>query len=227
MYAGISIRPSNAWRIEAYTDFYKSPWLRYRVNAPSAGTDYLVQLNYKPNKQLELYTRFRAEAKAINANPEAFSTSPVVTIPKKNWRTHLHYRINKAISIRSRTEWVWFDKKGLAEEQGFLIYVDFIYKSMLKPYSGSFRMQYFETNGYNSRLYAFENDVLYSFSIPVFYNTGYRYYINMNYDINKWLTFWIRWAQTIYRDNSLIGSGLDELPGNKKSELRLQAMVKF
>lgn len=227
LYAGISIRPGNAWRIEAYTDFYQFPWLRYRVDAPSAGTDYLVQLNYRPNKQLEIYTRFRSENKAINANPEQFTTSPVVKIPKKNWRTHIHYRVNKAIIIRNRTELVWFDKKGAAEEQGFLIYVDLLYKPMLKPFSGSLRVQYFETNGYNSRLYAFENDVLYSFSIPVFYNTGYRYYININYDFNKRLSFWMRWAQTIYRDKSLIGSGLDEIQGNKKSELRLQAMIKF
>jgi DNA uptake protein ComE-like DNA-binding protein len=227
LYAGICIRPGNAWRIEAYTDFYKFPWLRYRVDAPSAGTDYLLQLNYRPNKQLEIYTRYHAESKAINANPVQFTTSPVVQQPKKNWRTHINYRVNKAISIRNRTELVWFDKKGAAEEQGFLIYVDLIYNPMLKPFSGSVRMQFFETEGYNSRLYAFENDVLYSFSIPVFYNTGYRYYVNLNYEFNKRLAFWIRWAQTVYRGKSLIGSGLDEIQGNKKSELRVQAMYKF
>ena len=68
-YACVSISPANAWRIDAYADFFKFPWLRYRVDAPSTGSDYLIQLSYKPNKQLEIYTRFHSESKAINVNP--------------------------------------------------------------------------------------------------------------------------------------------------------------
>ena len=83
LYAGISIRPNNAWRIDAYADFYKFPWLRYRVDAPSTGSDYLIQLNYKPNKLLEIYSRYHAESKAINVNPGQLTTSPVIPQPKK------------------------------------------------------------------------------------------------------------------------------------------------
>ena len=227
LYAGVSIRPHDFWRIDAYGDFYKFPWLRYRVDAPTAGSDYLVQLSYKPNKQLEIYTRYHAESKAINVNPGQLTLSPVMQQPKKNWRTQVSYKINSAITLRNRTELIWFDKKGIAAEEGFLVYFDFIYKAMLKPFSGTIRLQYFETEGYNSRLYAYENDVLYSFSIPVFYDKGYRYYLNLNYDINKKLSLWIKWAQTIYANQTLIGSGLDEITGNKKSEIKLQAMYKF
>ncbi len=226
-YAGISIKPNNAWRIDAYADFYKFPWLRYRIDAPSTGSDYLIQVNYKPNKKFEIYTRYHAESKAINVNPAQLATSPVMQQPKKNWRTQVIYKINPAITIRNRTELVWFDKKGIQEEQGFLIYFDFIYKPLLKPFSGSIRVQYFETDGYNSRLYAYENDVLYSFSIPLFYDKGYRYYFNLNYDVNKKLTLWIKWAQTLYKDKAVIGSGLDEINGNSKSEIKLQAQYKF
>jgi len=227
LYAGISIRPGSAWRIDAYADFYKFPWLRYRVDAPSTGSDYLIQLNYKPNKQLEIYTRYHAESKAINSNPAQLTLSPVIQQPKKNWRTQVSYKINTAVSIRSRAEIVWFDKSGAAEEQGFLIYFDFIYKPFLRPFSGNIRMQYFDTKGYNSRIYAYENDVFYSFSIPVFYEKGYRYYANINYDLNKKISFWIKWAQTLYRDKSLIGTGLDEIKGNSKSEIKLQIAYKF
>ncbi|MEO6252259.1 MAG: helix-hairpin-helix domain-containing protein [Ferruginibacter sp.] len=227
LYAGISIRPNNSWRIDAYADFYKFPWLRYRVDAPSTGSDYLIQLNYKPNKQLEIYTRYHSESKAINFNPDQLTLSPVIQQPKKNWRTQVSYKVNTVITLRNRTEMVWFDKNGKAAEQGFLTYFDLIYKPMLKAYSGSLRLQYFETDGYNSRLYAYENDVLYSFSIPVFYDKGYRYYININYDINKKLSLWVKWTQTIYNNKSLVGSGLDEISGNTKSEIKLQAIYKF
>ena len=227
LYAGISIRPDNAWRIDAYADLYKFPWLRYRVDAPSTGSDYSIQLNYKPNKQLEIYTRYHAESKAINVNPAPLTLSPIIQQPKKNWRTQVSYKINTAITIRNRTEIVWFDKRGAAAEQGFLIYFDLIYKPLLRPFSANIRLQYFDTEGYNSRLYAYENDILYSFSIPVFYDKGYRYYVNINYDLNKKISFWIKWAQTIYKDKSAVGSGLDEISGHSKSEIKLQAAYKF
>ena len=227
LYAGISIKPNNYWRIDAYADFYKFPWLRYRVDAPSTGSDYLIQINYKPNKQLEIYTRYHAESKAINSNAGQLTLSPVIQQPKKNWRTQVSYKINTALTLRSRSEIIWFDKKGLDPEQGFLIYFDFIYKPLLEPFSGSLRLQYFETDGYNSRLYAYENDVLYSFSIPLFYDKGYKYYVNVNYDFGKKLSLWLKWAQTIYQDKRLVGSGLDEIKGNSKSEIKLQAIYKF
>ena len=227
LYGGISIRPNDFWRIDAYADFYKFPWLRFRVDAPSTGADYLIQATYKPNKQLELYTRYHAESKAINVNPYLLTLSPVVQQPKKNWRTQLSYSISKSIVLRSRTELVWFDKNGLSASQGFLSYFDFIFRPLLSRFAGSIRLQYFETDDYNSRLYAYENDVLYSFSIPVFYEKGYRYYVNMNYDVSKKLKVWIKWAQSIYPDRTVVGSGLDEVKGNTKSELKLQAMYKF
>ncbi|MBK8610130.1 MAG: helix-hairpin-helix domain-containing protein [Chitinophagaceae bacterium] len=226
-YTGISVRPNDAWRLDAYADFYKFPWLRFRVDAPSSGTDYLVQVSYKPNKQLDIYSRFRAGAKAINANPDQLILSPVAQQARKNWRTQVSFKLNRSITLRNRTEIAWFDSRGPAGEQGYLIYFDFIYKPLLKPYAGSIRLQYFETGGYNSRLYAYENDILYSFSIPVFYDKGYRYYVNMNYDINKKMTIWIRWAQTLYNDENLIGSGLDEIRGGAKSEIKLQVLYKF
>ena len=227
LYAGISIRPVASWRIDAYADFYKFPWLRYRVDAPSTGDDQLIQITYKPNKQLEIYTRYRVESKAINVNPHQLTLSPVMLQPRKNWRIQISYRVNPAVTLRSRTEIIWFDKKGAFPEQGFSTYLDFLFKPALKPLTGSLRLHYFETEGYNSRIYAYENDVLYSFSIPVFYDKGYRYYINVSYEVNRKFSVWARFAQTMYRDKNLIGSGLDEIKGRTKSEIKLQAIYKF
>ena len=226
-FSGISIRPSNEWRLDAYTDFYKFPWLRFRVNAPVTGSDYLVQLTYKPNKVFEIYTRFKSESKSINYNPKDLTLSPVLPQPKQDWRMQFSYKVNPTFTVRSRIENIWYDRNGEATENGFLMYADVIFKPMLKPLSGSVRVQYFETDGYNSRLYAYENDVLYSFSIPVFYDKGYRYYLNVNYDINKKLSVWGRVAQYFYPTKTIIGSGLDEIKGNKRTEVKLQILYKF
>ena len=223
----ITIKPTDAWRIDGYVDLYRFPWLKYRVNAPSSGSDYVGQITYKPNKLFEIYTRFKSEMKSINYNPNDLTFSPVLPQPKQNWRTQFSYKLTGTFTFRSRVETVWFDKKGKASEKGFLMYADILYSPPLKHLSGNIRLQYFETDGFNSRLYAYENDVLYSFSIPVFYGKGYRYYLNLNYDITKKLTIWGKFAQYFYPNQIKTGSSLDEINKNHKTELKIQLLYKF
>jgi DNA uptake protein ComE-like DNA-binding protein len=226
-YSGISLRPVSAWRFDAYIDIYKFPWLKYLVDAPSQGKDFLAQITYTPNKQLEVYTRYRSESKQGNQPDNNLATNYLVSLPRQNWRTQISFKINQSLAVRNRTELLWYDKNGPNTERGFLTFFDVIYKPVLKRYSGNIRLQYFETDDYNSRIYAYENDVLFYYSIPAFYDKGYRYYLNVNYDLNSSISFWIKWSQTIYQDVESIGSGLDEIPGSKKSEIRIMARIVF
>jgi hypothetical protein len=222
LFTGVAIRPFNDFRIDAYADIFRFPWLKFQVDAPSRGTDYLAQLTYAPNKQVEIYTRFRSEAKQANQTDNSTNTNFLVFIPRKSWRTQLTYKLNQHFTLRNRGEILWFDNKGLNQEQGFLIYTDFIYKPLLGSFSGVLRLQYFETSGYNSRIYAYENDVLYGYSIPAFFDKGYRYYITASYDFNKKLSVWLRLARTSYTDKNTTGSGLDEINKPHRTEAKVQ-----
>jgi hypothetical protein len=235
-YAGITIRPAIGWQIDAYADIYKFPWLKYLVDAPGTGKDFLAQLTYTPNKQVGLYTRFRNETKQSNQSGPlppvggagmGTVTNYLIDMPKKNWRTQLSYKVSRTLTLRSRVELLWYDNNNnrAYAGKGFLTFFDFLYKPMLKPYAAILRLQYFESDSYDSRMYVYENDVLYSFSIPAFYDKGFRYYFTLNYDMGKRITFWLRWAQTIYRDKVSIGSGTDEIKGNKRSEIKLQVRM--
>ena len=227
LYAGISIKPTIAWKIDAYAYNYRKPFIRFRVNAPSNGNDYFVQLTYKPDRILEIYTRYKSERKFINYNPDDLTLSPVVAQPRQNWRTQFSYKITPSVTLRSRTDLSWFDKRGEATEKGFLIFADVLFKPMLKPLSGNVRVQYFETDGYNSRLYAYENDLLYSYAIPLFAGKGYRYYLNLNYDVTRKISLWLKLAQTFFPDVQSVGSGLDEINGNRRSEVKFQIISSF
>jgi hypothetical protein len=226
-YAGISIRPVSAWRFDGYIDVYKFPWLKYLVDAPSQGNDFLGQITYTPNRELEVYTRYRSETKQGNQPDNNTPMNYLVSLPRQNWRTQISYRINQIFAVRSRTELLWYDKNGKNAETGFLTFFDLIYKPPLKNCSGNIRLQYFETDDYNSRIYAYENDVLFYYSIPAFYDQGFRYYLNVNFNLNSNISFWLKWSQTIYNNAESIGSGLDEIPGSKKSEIRLMARIIF
>jgi len=226
-YSGITITPTNFIRIDAFADFYHFPWLKYRVDAPTSGNDYMVQFTYQPNKQVQLSSRFRYENKPINFNPDNSYMNPVAGRPKKSLRTEFDYKIDNRFTLRSRVEVLIFDPRNEAKQNGYLGFAQINYKPALKPFSGNVRLSYFETDGYDSRIYAFENDVLYGYSIPVFFDKGYRYYLNAHYKLSPKLSLWARFAQTIYTDKTLIGSGLDAIKGNKKSEIKVQGIYSF
>ncbi|HET7116045.1 MAG TPA: helix-hairpin-helix domain-containing protein [Hanamia sp.] len=235
-YSGITITPTDFLRIDGYADFYHFPWLKYRTDAPTSGNDYMIQLSYRPNKQVEVYVRYKTENKPINYNPDNFNLNPVTGRPKQGFRTQFNYKPDSRFTFRSRVELSWFDKRarpddlvgrGDTPQTGFLTFADVLYKPVLKAFSGNIRLAWFETDGYDSRMYAFENDVLYSYSIPVFFDKGFRYYFNLKYDISRKLSVWSRFSQTIYAGKNIIGSGLDEIKGNVKSEVKMQVMYRF
>ncbi len=228
IYTGISIRPASGWRVDAYADLYRFPWLRYTASAPSSGADYLAQLTWRPDRKLELTLRYRTETKEEN-RMEFYgdgSTAPG-PVTRQGLRWHIQYKISGAFTLRQRMELVWFNRRGLNPQEGFLCYTDFVYKPMQRPYSGNIRLQYFESDGYDSRIYAYENDVLFSNSIPVFYTKGYRMYLNINGDLSRKLGFWFRVATTRFTGEQRPGSGLNSSEAGWKSDLTFQLRYLF
>jgi hypothetical protein len=80
-------------------------------------------------------------------------------------------------------------------------------------------------------LYSYERDVLYSYSVPAIFDHGLRYYVQWQGRLAikgirsgpvKW---WIRWSKTGLSNQESIGSGQDEIPGNRKSEWKFQVML--
>src|SRR5690606_33358426 len=104
---------------------------------------------------------------------------------------------------------------------------DVLFSSLKSRFSANTRFAIFDTQGFNSRIYAYENDVLVSFSAPRFQNRGIRCYLNGKLKVGKNTDLWLRYAVTRYINVNEIGSGLDKIEGNKKSEVRAQLRFQF
>lgn len=224
VYTGIAIRPVQGWQLNVYADFFQFPWIKYLVNAPVHGYEYLVQLNYQPNKQFGTYVRYRNKNKPADSSGNGIIYYPQNQV-KQNLRLHLGQQLSANLSISSRVELMWFNHQQKNKEQGFLSYVEAGYGR--KKLSANLRLQYFETNSYNSRIYVYESDVLYGFSVPAFYDKGFRYYFNLHYNTTNRFQCWLRWAQTVYLNKNVIGSAMDEIKGHSRSEIKIQIQYNF
>lgn len=225
MYAGLQLRPAAGWQVAAYADFFRFPFLKYRVNAPAGGCDYLLQVSYAPDKKSLMTVRYRSETKPLNETGTAGAVSFPGGQHRQSLRLHFSTPLSPSVSIRGRTELAWFASSSKAEE-GYLSYVETVIRLLVK-WNGSLRLQYFETGSYDSRIYAFESDVLYSVSVPAFFDKGFRFYLNGSYDLHKRWTVWLRVARSVYPGKSTLGTGLETIPGNHKTDLKAQLLYRF
>jgi len=223
IYLGFSLRPIYRWSVNAYADIYCFPWLKYRMHAPAQGSDYLLQLIFTPDKKTTLSLRYRSQKKPLNSS---LSVLPYLQEQqKRNLRFQISRESGRGISMKGRVEVCWLkDEEG--NEEGFLAYQEATW-AVSQKLKLNLRLQYFETGGYDSRIYAYEKDVLYAFSIPANFDKGLRYYINVNYEPFSCLSAWIRVGQTLKRGKTSLGSGLDEIEGNRKTDLRIQLLYTF
>lgn len=220
LYSGIQFKSGKKFDFSFYADMFKFPWLKFRVDAPSNGRELLSQCNYTPNKQTRFTFRYKFEEKEQNSL-SGLSNALEANV-KQNFRVEVQYQINKEIILRNRAEVVQFKRHHQSANYGFLAYQDLRYAPLNKKLSGNIRFALFDTDNFDTRIYAYENDVLYSFSIPGFQNKGTRFYINGRYKIRRGLDAWLKYSVTKYNDAETVGSGLDAINGNLRSEIKLQ-----
>lgn len=223
VYIGAEFHPYPKWTILAYYDLYEFPWLKYRVGSPSSGHDYLSQVEYNPNKEVSIYFRFKQEQKPENSNDEKIKTP--IEVVKKQYRLHLSAKLNEKWEIRNRIEFSEYQKSK--KENGYLIYQDIIFHHATLPLTSNIRYALFDTDSFDTRIYAYENDILYAFSIPAYFNKGSRFYFNLKYKLNKNASLYFRYAQTQYANTKNISSGTSKISGDTKSEIKLQLKLNF
>jgi hypothetical protein len=150
-------------------------------------------------------------------------------VDKVNQQMRLNFIFSPTQDIRlhSRLEWTSYQEEGQVREQGYLIFQDITWKKLNVPFSITGRYAIFRTDGWNARMYAYENDVLYSYSIPPYYGSGARAYIIFKFDVKRNVDLWLRLAQWTYTDRNTISSGNSEINGPRKTDLTVQLRMKF
>lgn len=235
VYTNFQIRLHKQWKAQFYADFFRFPWLRFRVDAPSWGQEYRAVVQWEKRRQWQFYALFKTQSKSEN------QTGGIVNEPVATERRQLRIHVDR-IWARSwqqsvRVERIWF-QKGQTGSSGWGAYFDSKQQITARGMQISGRVQCFRTDAYATRIYAYERDLLYSYSVPAVYDHGWRYYLLLNGKLkpggrdnlmakNITVKWWARWSQTIYSNKNSSGSGWDEILGKRRSELKFQVVVEW
>lgn len=228
LYAGVSFKVHPKITINNYVDVYHFPWMKYRIDVPNTnGYDIFHEWQYRHSSKLDFYARFRFESKARNVTEASAPITDVRYFKKSALRLHLNYRASDNWSFKTRAEWSFFNDQLNGLQKGYVFYQDIGYRFPSGRWAISGRYAIYKIDHYDARIYAYENDVLYAFSIPAYIGTGSRAYLLAKVRLYRNIDLWVRFAQTFRNDVKVTGSGLEELPGNTRSEIKVQVRVRL
>lgn len=208
VYLGLSFKPLPVVQVDGYIDWYKSDWLKYQINGPVTGFDQLLTLTVKPDKITHIYYRYHRERKT-----DGLSTTQPISITgdrlSVGGRLHVERKLGEHWVWRSRVEWTRLHNLIGDLKRGTLVYSEWFWKNSNKPYSLSGRIMFCDTDDYASRIYAYENDVLYYGLIPSFYGKYMRIYGNGQFELSEKVSFQIK-------------ASINMQEGLQKTSIRLQ-----
>ena len=207
---------------------------QYVFEAPRSGNiqeirgfDVLGLAEVKFSRKLNMYGLLRYEVKdeeAIQVNDSGMEQRILSEAKRSSLRLHMDYNATRALRIRSRIELVGSKEPGEPLETGFLIYQDMrVYP--IRKLQLDLRLTFFETDSFDARVYQFENDLLYVLSNQVLSGKGQRAYLVIKYELNEKIDIWMKYASTLFEDQQIISSGLNEIEGNRNNSVGFQVRV--
>lgn len=223
LYAGIRILPVSRVVLSGWTDYYRSDWVKYTTAGPSDGWDVFLQAEVTPYSRLSITFRYKNEERARKHTLATKKGNFTEELQKS--RIHIQYQLSPCILLKSRIEHVSYF--GAEKEHGLLAFQDVQLASESLPLNLTVRLGWFNTDGYNSRIYTWENDLLYAYAIPAYYGKGFRSYLNMKYRLASNLDVWLKLGNSLYPRAASIGSGYNQIDGNQKTELKFQLRFKL
>ena len=194
LYLGADIRYIRRWQLNVYADVWRHPWLRSGVSGPSQGREFLARVLWAKSRNFSAYALWQGEVKERDSQVEG--QTGLVENRRDRFRVHVIGKVSPVVELRSRVEWTAYSVEGLDRTWGFLAYEEAVVKPTGSPVYGTLRYAVFDTDNYDARVYAFENDLVSAISIPAFSGRGSRFYFNLHWRVNDWLRLEGRYEQT-------------------------------
>lgn len=226
IYIGLQARISKNMSINAYYDQFRFNYYKWLTNDYSGGREFFGQINYKLSRSTSFYLRMRNKVTERNTKDDVIGIKGQDFIRKNTIRFNYDQRINWQWSVKTRFEWVnhfYGDQKS----RGVVFFQDVRYKFRQIPLSIYGRYAIFDTDNYDSRIYAYENDLLGVFSIPSYYYKGIRTYLMFKYEFGRRVDLWFRWDLFSYANRDTISSGLEEIQGSDRNTIKVQLKIKL
>ncbi|MBO4381467.1 MAG: hypothetical protein J5799_00855 [Bacteroidales bacterium] len=209
--------------VSLFADYYFLSEPSYRTDAPISGLDCGISVVYRIGRHGQLLGKYSWRTRPQNGGENPYLHE---LAERQRHKVRLQWSFVPHPLVKLKTELDWqLQRDGDTRNhyQGLLLYQDVAVDMTRIGLSLHVRIAYFDTDRYDERLYAYENDLYYAFTIGSYYYKGIRGYLMLRYK-HKWCSIWLRLARTHYIDRQTIGGGLNQIHAPHKTEIKAQIM---
>ncbi len=228
-YAGIRHRLSRKFILSAYADHYRHPASRFSISSPGIGRDYLGLMEVDFDRLTEFYVLLRHEVRSAEYRQSDLFGREVRMLGeagRSSIRSQLQKQVSSQLRLRTRIEVARQTDRGESTEFGFLLFQDIRWQPMPGLNLDS-RLTFFQTDAFDARLYQFENDLRFVMTNALLNGEGQRFYVLLSLDLGRYAELSAKYAVTLWEDSFEMGSGLDHITGNRRSNVGIQFRLKI
>ena len=200
-YLGFEITRWRNWRLSGYGDVFYFSGYKYGLGdaVKTLGYDAMAEIQYswakRPSFQGGDGGRLSLRLRARQKGDATYSTRAQFDWAQGSWslRTTAEGNLTtNPLTTNPLTPQLTY---------GFTIFQDISYSLPLREGRGlgfHLRLQGFDAREWANRIYTYEHDVLYAFSIPATYGLGGRAYLCLRWQIIPQLALYFRVSETVY-----------------------------
>jgi len=228
LFVGANWEPSRRLSIKAYTDMAYFAWPKYQASAPSHSWDNFAQATYTAG-HWSWIARYRIKMREKNLPSTTAQSEDTGNQKALSMKTEQRGRVavlygDEAYDLRLQAD---VTHCHFAEKNSFGWMLTACGATQGHGLSLAATAAYFHTDDYDSRVYAYERSVRYTFSFPSFSGEGLRLALQARANLSAHWTVIAKVGHTRYFDRSTIGTGLQQIDGRQMTDLDLQMRLKL
>lgn len=153
------------------------PWLRYRTSSPSYRIKREIRMRYIPSDKLLIESAYYYNLSTADSD-EKNRIPALNNLTTRSFSSTFRYSLYENLTLGTR---ICYKLAEHTENRGMLLLQEMNYRFRNLPLTLWLRYSMFYTDDWDTRIYTYENDLVYSYSIPALYGRGSRNYMMVSW----------------------------------------------
>jgi len=182
-YIGFDVTRLKNWKFTGYGDLFYFSGYKYGLgdSTRTLGYDAMLEAQY-----IRQVWRISLRARARKKGTSTYSARFIFDWQRDGW------------NLRTTADANYVASYGVSIAQDIAYDFQSPMSNIQCPISLKFRLQAFDAREWANRIYLYEHDVLYAYSIPATYGLGGRFYLCLRWQIIPQLALYFRASETVY-----------------------------
>jgi hypothetical protein len=209
-----------------FFDFYQFHWLKYLIDKPLPHLDASLRFDIAMARNCALMVRYTYKMQNKNFREEE-PYNQILETQQHRLRVVFSYTFLQYLQFKSEVSGIYNRNTHKKENLfGVLAYQDVVINIAKIGLDLKVRFALFDTDTYDERLYAYENDLSYTFTINSYYYRGCKTYFILKWKC-KHFEIQGKISRLLFFNKNQIGSGLELIDASHKTEVKVQMVIKL